>query len=100
MAMTKAQLAKTLVVDVGFVSDEAVCFVNDFFAQIQEALESGEHVKLSGFGNFVLNDKLARPGRNPKTKEPVEISARRVVTFKPGNKLKQRIDEKQGEING
>lgn len=99
MAMTKAEIAKELVDKVGFDSDEALCFVNDFFKTIIGTLESGEHVKLSGFGNFMLNDKPERPGRNPKTKEPVLIKPRRVVTFKPGVKLRQRF-EPVGEKNG
>ena len=66
-----------------------------FFEEIRETLESGEQVKLSGFGNFDLRVKKERPGRNPKTKEDVIISARRVVTFKPGQKLKSRVENIQ-----
>ena len=58
---------------------------------IKETLINGEEVKVSGFGNFQLKDKPARPGRNPRTGEDVEISARRVVTFKSGQKLKEKV---------
>lgn len=63
-----------------------------FFEEIRTTLESGEQVKLSGFGNFELRDKNQRPGRNPKTGEEIPISARRVVTFRPGQKLRARVD--------
>ena len=63
-----------------------------FFEEVRAALESGENVKLSGFGNFELRDKSERPGRNPKTGEEIPITARRVVTFRPGQKLKARVD--------
>lgn len=63
-----------------------------FFEEIRRALENGEQVKLSGFGNFDLRDKNQRPGRNPKTGEDIPITARRVVTFRPGQKLKSRVE--------
>ena len=65
--------------------------VEAFFGEIRGSLENGEQVKLSGFGNFDLRDKNERPGRNPKTGEDIPISARRVVTFRPGQKLKSRV---------
>ena len=67
-------------------------FVEVFFSEISEILVSGLDVKISGFGNFVLRDKKARPGRNPKTGEDVMISSRRVVTFRAGQKLKARVE--------
>ena len=67
--------------------------VEVFFEEIRETLESGEQVKLSGFGNFDLRQKSERPGRNPKTGEDIPISARRVVTFRPGQKLKSRVED-------
>ncbi len=67
-----------------------------FFEEIRQALESGEQVKLSGFGNFNLRMKNERPGRNPKTGEEIPISARRVVTFHPGQKLKARVEAYAG----
>jgi integration host factor subunit alpha len=67
-----------------------------FFEEIRTALVKGEQVKLSGFGNFELRDKGERPGRNPKTGEEIPITARRVVTFRPGQKLKARVDSYAG----
>lgn len=64
-----------------------------FINEIIKELVAGHHVKLSKFGNFILRDKTARPGRNPKTGEVVTVTARRVVTFRPGQKLKARIKE-------
>lgn len=78
--------------ELGFNKREAKELVEMFFEEIRGALESGSHVKLSGFGNFELRDKSERPGRNPKTGEEIPISARRVVTFRPGQKLKARVD--------
>jgi integration host factor subunit alpha len=66
--------------------------VETFFDEIRDALERGESVKLSGFGNFQLRDKPQRPGRNPKTGEEIPISARRVVTFHASQKLKTMVD--------
>jgi integration host factor subunit alpha len=63
---------------------------------IRVALEKGYQVKLSGFGNFDLRDKNERPGRNPKTGEEIPITARRVVTFRPGQKLKARVEAYAG----
>ena len=70
--------------------------LNSFFEEIRHALENNEQVKLSGFGNFDLRDKSQRPGRNPKTGEEIPISARRVVTFRPGQKLKARVEAYAG----
>ena len=70
--------------------------VEAFFEEIRTSLESSEQVKLSGFGNFDLRDKRQRPGRNPKTGEEIPISARRVVTFRPGQKLKQKVEAYAG----
>ena len=68
-----------------------------FFETVSTQLEKGQEVKLSGFGNFCLRDKTARPGRNPKTGEEVMVSARRVVTFKPSQKLRTQVGEFNGE---
>ena len=67
--------------------------VANFLEEIRLSLESGQDVKLSGFGNFELRDKSSRPGRNPKTGDVVPVSARRVVTFKPGQKLRARVEK-------
>jgi integration host factor subunit alpha len=78
--------------ELGFNKREAKELVEMFFEEVRSALEAGENVKLSGFGNFELRDKSERPGRNPKTGEEIPITARRVVTFRPGQKLKARVD--------
>jgi len=88
MSITKADLADILCDKLAFSKQDAKDLVDNFFAEISESLVQGEDVKISGFGNFVLNDKKPRPGRNPKTGEEVTISGRRVVTFKQGQKLK------------
>lgn len=91
-SLTKAGLAEKLFDELGFNKREAKDIVESFFEEIRLALEAGEAVKLSGFGNFELRDKSERPGRNPKTGEEIPITARRVVTFKPGQKLKTRVE--------
>ncbi|MFT6790893.1 MAG: integration host factor subunit alpha [Cellvibrionaceae bacterium] len=90
-ALTKAELAEKLFKDLGLNKREAKELVEIFFEEIRLSLEKNEQVKLSGFGNFDLRDKKQRPGRNPKTGEEIPISARRVVTFHPGQKLKARV---------
>ena len=92
MSLTKADIADRLFNEVGLNKREAKEFVDAYFEIVREALESGENVKLSGFGNFQLRDKNQRPGRNPKTGEEIPISARRVVTFRPGQKLRARVE--------
>ncbi len=95
-SLTKADLAEMLYEELGFNKREAKELVELFFEEIRTSLESNEHVKLSGFGNFDLRDKTSRPGRNPKTGEEIPISARRVVTFRPGQKLKARVENYAG----
>ena len=92
MTLTKAELADLLFEEVGLNKREAKDMVEAFFDEIRGALESGDMVKLSGFGNFQLRDKPQRPGRNPKTGEDMPITARRVVTFHPSNKLKTLVE--------
>ena len=94
MALTKADLADRLNREVGLNLREAKEFVDSFFESLRCVLESGDQVKLSGFGNFEVRDKAQRPGRNPKTGEAIPVSARRVVTFKAGLKLKERTGYK------
>ena len=94
--LTKADMVENLFNELGLNKREAKELVEIFFEEIRIALESGEHVKLSGFGNFMLRDKKQRPGRNPKTGKPIPVSARRVVTFRPGQKLKQRVESYAG----
>ena len=90
--LTKAELAELLFEHVGLNKREAKDMVETFFAEIRDALERGENVKLSGFGNFQLRDKPQRPGRNPKTGEEIPITARRVVTFHASQKLKSMVE--------
>lgn len=97
MALTKADMAERLFEELGINKREAKDLVEIFFEEIRSALEQRRQVKLSGFGNFDLRDKNQRPGRNPKTGEEIPITARRVVTFRPGQKLKARVDEFKGE---
>ena len=96
MALTKADMAERLFDELGLNKREAKEMVEMFFETIRSALESGSQVKLSGFGNFDLREKKERPGRNPKTGEEIPISARRVVTFRPGQKLKSRVETYAG----
>ena len=95
-SLTKADLAERLYEELGFNKREAKELVELFFDEIRDSLERNEQVKLSGFGNFDLRDKRQRPGRNPKTGEEIPITARRVVTFRPGQKLKARVEAYAG----
>jgi integration host factor subunit alpha len=97
MALTKADISERLFEEVGLNKREAKELVDLLFEEIRGALADGEQVKLSGFGNFDLRDKNQRPGRNPKTGEEIPISARRVVTFRPGQKLKARVEAYAGK---
>ena len=91
MTLTKSNIVENLNNEIGLNKREAKELVDMLFNDIKSLLSEGHEVKLSGFGNFQLRDKLARPGRNPRTGEDVEISARRVVTFKSGQKLKDSV---------
>ena len=93
MTLTKADIADRLADKFDIDRQEAKVLVELFFEEIRVALEKGEPVKLSGFGNFAVRDKNSRPGRNPKTGESVDISARRDVTFRPGIKFRERIEK-------
>lgn len=92
MTMTKAELADVLFEKVGLNKREAKDMVEAFFEEVRAALEAGDSVKLSGFGNFQLRDKPQRPGRNPRTGEEIPITARRVVTFHASHKLKAIVE--------
>ena len=85
-------MAESLFDELGLNKREAREQVDSFFEDLRSALATGEQIKLSGFGNFDLRDKNQRPGRNPKTGEEIPITARRVVTFRPGQKLKSRVE--------
>ena len=92
--ITKAELSDALFDQVGLNKREAKDLIDSFFETVGRSLESGVDVKISGFGNFQLREKSARPGRNPKTGELVPISARRVVTLHASQKLKDKVDPK------
>jgi integration host factor subunit alpha len=95
-ALTKADLAEHLFNVMGLNKREAKELVELFFEEIRLALERGHSVKLSGFGNFKLRDKKQRPGRNPKTGAEIPITARRVVTFHAGHKLRSKVENYVG----
>lgn len=95
--LTKAELAEMLFDRVGLNKRESKDIVETFFEQIRQALVKGDSVKLSGFGNFQVRDKPARPGRNPKTGEVIPIAARRVVTFHASQKLKGAVEADSSE---
>ena len=96
MTLTKAELADLLFEKVGLNKREAKDMVEAFFDEVRVALEKGDSVKLSGFGNFQLREKPQRPGRNPKTGEEIPITARRVVTFHASQKLKALVEQAHG----
>ncbi len=96
MALTKEDMAESLFNELGLNKREARELVDLYFHQLVACLALGEPVKLSGFGNFEFRDKKERPGRNPRTGEKVLITARRVVTFRPGKKLKDRVEAYAG----
>ncbi|HSW94332.1 MAG TPA: integration host factor subunit alpha [Gammaproteobacteria bacterium] len=97
MALTKADISEQLFNSVALAKRDAKEMVELYFHSICKALESGQQVKLSGFGNFELHDKNERPGRNPKTGEAIPVSARRVVTFRSGQKLRARVEVHEGK---
>ena len=99
MTVTKADLRDTLFNEVGLNKRESKEFVDSFFEKIRLLLAEGHSIKLSGFGSFNLREKPERLGRNPKTGEEVPISPRRVVTFKPGQKLKKNVNKNVFDLN-
>jgi integration host factor subunit alpha len=90
--MTKADIVERIYEKVGFSKKEATDVVESIFEIIKGHLEQGEKIKISGFGNFVLNTKRPRKGRNPQTGEEIVISGRRVLSFKPSPVLKKAIN--------
>lgn len=92
--LTKADMIDHLTIRLRMTRQDARKLVDTFFGEISQSLADGKEVKLSGFGNFELKDKKSRPGRNPKTGEVVAIKARRVVTFKAGQKFRRQIEVK------
>tara|TARA_B100000900_G_C20186829_1_gene556259 strand:- start:102 stop:413 length:312 start_codon:yes stop_codon:yes gene_type:complete len=99
MTITKNTLIEMLHDEVGLNKREAKELIEMFFESLKKNLENGNDIKISGFGNFTLRDKNARPGRNPKTGEEVLIKERRVVTFKSGLKLKNKLEGYEGKID-
>lgn len=89
--LTKADMVNHLTIRLRMSRQDARLLVDKFFDELSQTLASGTEVKLSGFGNFELKNKKSRPGRNPKTGEVVPVNARRVVTFKAGQKLRGEI---------
>ncbi len=96
MSLTRVNMRESLFNELGLSKTEARELLESFFEELIASLAVGKQVKLSGFGNFDLREKKERPGRNPKTGEKVMISARRVVTFRPGDKLKARMEAYAG----
>jgi integration host factor subunit alpha len=91
--MTKADIVDKVCEQVGgFSKKEAADLVDQVFDTIKAVLETGEKIKISGFGNFVVREKKPRPGRNPQTGQEITIEARRVLTFKPSNVLKTALN--------
>jgi integration host factor subunit alpha len=90
--MTKADIVETIYEKIGFSRKESAEIVDLVFDLLKETLESGNKVKISGFGNFVVREKRSRKGRNPQTGEEIQISARRVLTFKPSQVLRKALN--------
>jgi integration host factor subunit alpha len=90
--MTKAEIVDRVYQKVGFSKKESSEIVDLVFEIVKETLERSENIKISGFGSFVLRKKRARRGRNPQTGEEIEISPRKVLTFKPSLVLKKAIN--------
>ena len=99
--MTKAEIIEQIYEKVGFSKKESAEIVELVFDTMKETLERGEKIKISGFGNFVVRKKRPRIGRNPQTGEEIEISARRVLTFRPSQVLKAALNkDEEGGIGG
>src|ERR1700722_16450687 len=97
MALTKADISEQLFQEIGLTKRESKEIVELYFKKLAKALQNGQQVKLSGYGNYELHDKNERPGRNPKTGEEIPVSARRVVTFRSGQKLRARVEKYAGK---
>jgi len=90
--MTKAEIIESVYEKIGFSKKEASEIVELVFDTIKDVLEKGDKIKISGFGNFVVRSKRSRIGRNPQTGEEIEITARRVLTFRPSQLLKSSVN--------
>ena len=91
--MTKADIVEQIYEKIGFSKKESSEIVELIFDTMKETLERGDKVKISGFGNFIVRQKRPRVGRNPQTGEEIEISARRVLTFRPSQVLKGILND-------
>ncbi len=91
--MRKADLADKVVENLGVSKKESIDVLTMVLDEIKATLQKGETVKIAGFGNFVVREKKARKGRNPKTGEEIGITPRRVVTFRPSQLFKQSVNE-------
>ncbi len=94
--MTKAEIIESVYSKIGFSKKESADIVELVFDTMKETLEKGEKIKISGFGNFVVRQKRPRIGRNPQTGEEIEITARRVLTFRPSQVLKAALNKNEG----
>ena len=94
MSLTKANIVDQIHEDLGISKKEAADLVDLVFKVMKDTLGKGEKIKISGFGNFIIRDKSTRLGRNPQTGESMNITARRVLTFRPSQILKEDITEK------
>jgi len=90
--MTKADLVENVYLRTGFSKKESADIVETVFDLMKTTLESGEKIKIAGFGNFIVKEKASRRGRNPQTGDEITISARRILTFKPSQVLKASIN--------
>jgi integration host factor subunit alpha len=90
--MTKADLVETIYEKIGFSRKESAEIVDLVFDLMKETLESGQKIKISGFGNFLVRQKRSRKGRNPQTGSEIQITARRVLTFKPSQVLRKALN--------
>lgn len=97
--MTKAELIEAVYSKVGISKKESADLVEMIFDTMKDTLSKGEKIKISGFGNFVVREKRSRMGRNPQTGESMEISARRVLTFRPSQVLKNDLNGTEGGVD-
>jgi len=91
--MTKAEIVEQIYEKIGFSKKESADIVEMVFDTMKDTLSKGEKIKISGFGNFVVRQKRSRVGRNPQTGESIEISARKVLTFRPSHVLKEALNK-------
>ena len=92
--MTKADIIESIYEKVGLSKEESSRIVEMVLENLKDTLENGEKVKISGFGNFVVRTKRSRRGRNPQTGDEIQITARKVLTFKASPILKRALNER------